>query len=143
MHCKLYLSPYAMSTRGQLDRCRFQHQFTVGAFSFPSLIGGSCPNARIDAHIICSTAKTRFDPSGSVQASDAGTQDGGQADLESYKRAYKPVHQNQSRRMYFMVSRNGHRPGDGANRTSHSEVYTNSEAHECASTKGYCTSPPD
>lgn len=52
------------------------------------------------ADIVCTKAKTRFDPTSSSQASDAGTEHSGT--LESYARAFQALHANQATKMYFL-----------------------------------------
>jgi len=55
------------------------------------------------ADIVCSRAKNHFDPQGGFALSESATQDTAQAadSLENFKRAYKPLHPNQSILMYF------------------------------------------
>jgi hypothetical protein len=61
-----------------------------------------------DADIVCSRAKNHYDPRGGLALSESMTHDTAQAasDLENFKRAYKPLHHNQSTLMYFSVSNN-------------------------------------
>jgi len=58
-----------------------------------------------DADIVCSRAKLHFDPKGSLGLSDTSTEatGAGAAGLEAYKAAYKPLHPNQEKLMYFTV----------------------------------------
>lgn len=56
------------------------------------------------ADIVCSRAKNHYDPRGGLALSETATQDTSQAastTLENFRRAYKPLHQNQTRLMYF------------------------------------------
>jgi len=55
------------------------------------------------ADIVCARAKNHYDPQGSLALSESATHDTAQAatDLENFKRAYKPLHQNQTTLMYF------------------------------------------
>jgi eukaryotic translation initiation factor 2C len=61
-----------------------------------------------DADIVCSRAKNHYDPQGNLALSESATHDTAQAasDLELFKKAYKPLHKNQSTLMYFSVSIN-------------------------------------
>lgn len=58
-----------------------------------------------DADIVCARAKLRFDPNGPALSDTASitTGGGGQASLEQYQQAFKPLHSSQTRRMYYMV----------------------------------------
>ncbi|KAF8889797.1 argonaute-like protein [Infundibulicybe gibba] len=55
------------------------------------------------ADIVCSRAKNHYDPMGNLNLSDSATQTGSQAGnmLDAFKNAYKPLHANQSKLMYF------------------------------------------
>jgi eukaryotic translation initiation factor 2C len=61
-----------------------------------------------DADIVCSRAKNHYDPQGGLALSESATRDTAEAasDLENFKRAYKPLHKNQTTLMYFSVSIN-------------------------------------
>src|SRR4051812_15151848 len=57
-----------------------------------------------DADIVCSRAKNHYDPDGSLNLSETGTQvSAGTTALEAYRREYKPLHANQAKLMYFSV----------------------------------------
>lgn len=102
----LYRLLYAISTQDPHVLYLFQHLYTASVPS-SSISRGSDVYIYLflatDAHIVCSTAKTRYNPDGSSRGSDTGSQDGWNRDLESHKLDYKPVHANQATRMWFMV----------------------------------------
>ncbi|KAG5651697.1 hypothetical protein H0H81_007756 [Sphagnurus paluster] len=58
------------------------------------------------ADIVCSRAKNHYDPAGNLDLSETGTHTGSEANviLEAFKTAYKPLHENTSRVMYFSAS---------------------------------------
>ncbi|KAF8993952.1 Piwi domain-containing protein [Cyathus striatus] len=59
------------------------------------------------ADIVCSRAKHHYDPNGDLGLSETATQisaSGGSTMLEAFKAAFKPLHANQQRLMYFSVS---------------------------------------
>ncbi|KDR82147.1 hypothetical protein GALMADRAFT_222027 [Galerina marginata CBS 339.88] len=59
------------------------------------------------ADIVCARAKNHFDPQGNLDLTDTSTQasasGAGPGGLEAYKLGYKPLHQNQRTKMYFML----------------------------------------
>lgn len=63
-------------------------------------------NCLKDADIVCSRAKNHYDPQGTLNFSETGTETTTAAAtaLEGFKRAYKDLHPNQARLMYFSVS---------------------------------------
>lgn len=56
------------------------------------------------ADIVCARSKNHFSPDVSLETTDAESQASSavEAQLERYKREYKPLHDNMSRNMYFM-----------------------------------------
>ena len=62
----------------------------------------------VDADIVCSRAKTHYDPEvsdkfGSESGVGSGSQNASEV-LEAFRKNFKPLHKNQENRMYFMVS---------------------------------------
>ncbi|KAF8162674.1 argonaute-like protein [Crassisporium funariophilum] len=55
------------------------------------------------ADIVCSRAKTHFDPQGSFNLSDTASNVSGSSNIDSFKQGYKPLHPVQQRLMYFSV----------------------------------------
>jgi eukaryotic translation initiation factor 2C len=58
--------------------------------------------AHKDADMVCSRAKTHFDPAEHLTF-DASTVVSGSSNLEAFKDGYKPLHANQQKAMYFAV----------------------------------------
>ena len=56
----------------------------------------------LDADLVCSRAKTHFDPT-QYLALDTATTVSGSANLETFKDGYMPLHANQQKAMYFAV----------------------------------------
>lgn len=59
-------------------------------------------NLILDADLVCSRAKTHFDPKRYI-AFDASTAVSGSTTLEAFKDDYMPLHANQQKAMYFAV----------------------------------------
>ena len=55
-----------------------------------------------DADMVCSRAKTHFDPTERLRL-DTSTNASGSTNLEVYKDGYRPLHPNQQKAMYFAV----------------------------------------
>lgn len=58
----------------------------------------------VDADIVCSRAKNHYDPYTRVPEADPNLVDKADKDLEAHKAAFKPLHKNVERLMYFSVS---------------------------------------
>lgn len=90
---------------------RFPHQSTVSTESFCVLhtLEGAEPDAvpiatMTDADIVCSRAKHHYDPEDGLDLSgesDTATSTDKTAILERFRAAFKPLHANQGRVMYF------------------------------------------
>lgn len=66
-------------------------------------------NLVLDADLVCSRAKTHFDPN---EYLDNSTVLSGSTSLEAFKDGYMPLHENQQTAMYFAVrSLDFHRNG--------------------------------
>ena len=66
---------------------------------------GSCLTCHTDADIVCARSKNHFSPEINLEDTEAESQTSQsiETQLERYKREYKPLHDNMSRNMYFMV----------------------------------------
>ena len=91
---------YARSTRSVSIPAPVYCMFDSSPFLTNFLISTS------DADIVCSRAKNHYDPQAHFGVSESATHDTAQAatTLEHFKNAYKPLHINQSKHMYFSVS---------------------------------------
>ncbi|KAK0445347.1 argonaute-like protein [Desarmillaria tabescens] len=63
----------------------------------------SIPTPVYYAHIVCSRAKTHYDPQGAPASVVSGGTQTREETLNTHKGQYHPVHDAQSKRMYFMV----------------------------------------
>ncbi|KAK0472793.1 ribonuclease H-like domain-containing protein [Armillaria novae-zelandiae] len=64
----------------------------------------SIPTPVYYAHIVCSRAKTHYDPQGTASSVVSGGTQTREETLDSHRGQYRPVHEAQAKRMYFMVS---------------------------------------
>ncbi|PBK62796.1 hypothetical protein ARMSODRAFT_1024562 [Armillaria solidipes] len=64
----------------------------------------SIPTPVYYAHIVCSRAKTHYDPQGTESSVVSGGSQTREETLDSHRGQYRPVHEAQAKRMYFMVS---------------------------------------
>ncbi|KAK0217148.1 argonaute-like protein [Armillaria fumosa] len=62
----------------------------------------SIPTPVYYAHIVCSRAKTHYDPQGTASSVVSGGSQTREETLDSHRGQYHPVHEVQARRMYFM-----------------------------------------
>ncbi|PBK85499.1 argonaute-like protein [Armillaria gallica] len=65
----------------------------------------SIPTPVYYAHIVCSRAKTHYDPQGASSSVASGDSPTREETLDQHRRQYHDVHDVQARRMYFMVSK--------------------------------------
>ncbi|KAK0209999.1 argonaute-like protein [Desarmillaria ectypa] len=63
----------------------------------------SIPTPVYYAHIVCSRAKTHYDPQGAAPSVVSGGTQTREETLDNHQRQYLPVHDTQSKKMYFMV----------------------------------------
>ena len=70
------------------------------SYNSPSEICWHEINLLLDADLVCSRAKTHFDP---TERDDSSTTVSGSTNLESFKDGYMPLHANQQKAMYFAV----------------------------------------
>ncbi|PBK85517.1 Piwi-domain-containing protein [Armillaria gallica] len=64
----------------------------------------SIPTPVYYAHIVCSRAKTHYDPQGAPSSVVSGGSQTREETLDRHRGQYLPVHDTQSKRMYFMTS---------------------------------------
>ncbi|KAK0435068.1 Piwi-domain-containing protein [Armillaria borealis] len=64
----------------------------------------SIPTPVYYAHIVCSRAKTHYDPQGTASSVVSGGSQTREETLDSHRGQYRPVHETQARRMYFMTA---------------------------------------
>lgn len=95
-----------MCTQGRRDPCRFLRLFTVSPY-FPP--GGDASGSNLaflpDADIVCTRAKTHYDPENfNLMRDEDGSPPTNPTDaLEAFKQQFKKLNPRQETMMYFSV----------------------------------------